>query len=165
MNPLGMLVINNLLSISTLIRAPPSLSWIIRGVGRVTSDLHLTGLRPTENPLSPQGRSVNGVIQFTKPNSIVNLRGYYSNKRNGIGSIAPPIPAPCTKVMKSNVIIWSHINCVKLFHFPKLKPLILLSFRALFVRLFKHNILYKMLCYKNGKNTNITAFYPLYLTI
>ena len=25
-------------------------SWIIRGVGGVTSDLHLTGLRPTENP-------------------------------------------------------------------------------------------------------------------
>ena len=25
-------------------------SWIIRGVGRVTSDRHLTGLRPTENP-------------------------------------------------------------------------------------------------------------------
>ena len=32
-------------------------SWIIRGVGGVTSDLHLTGLRPTENPLSHQGRS------------------------------------------------------------------------------------------------------------
>ena len=32
-----------------------TLSWIIRGVGGVTSDLHLTGLRPTENPL-PQGR-------------------------------------------------------------------------------------------------------------
>ena len=32
-----------------------TLSWIIRGVGGVTSDLHLTGLRPTENPL-PRGR-------------------------------------------------------------------------------------------------------------
>ena len=29
-----------------------TLSWIIRGVGRVTSALHLTGSRPTENPLS-----------------------------------------------------------------------------------------------------------------
>ncbi len=41
------LIINNTLSLT--------LSWIIRGVGGVTSDLHLTGLRPTENPL-PQGR-------------------------------------------------------------------------------------------------------------
>ena len=39
--------VNNTLSLT--------LSWIIRGVGGVTSDLHLTGLRPTENPL-PQGR-------------------------------------------------------------------------------------------------------------
>ena len=34
-------------------------SWIIRGVGGVTSDLHLTGLRPTENPLSHKGRGDN----------------------------------------------------------------------------------------------------------
>ena len=35
-----------------------ALSWIIRGVGGVTSDLHLTGLRPTENPLSLQDTTV-----------------------------------------------------------------------------------------------------------
>ena len=35
-----------------------TLSWIIRGVGGVTSDLHLTGLRPTENPLSCKEREL-----------------------------------------------------------------------------------------------------------
>ena len=73
------------------------------------------------NPLSHQGRSVNCVIQFTKPNSIVNLRGYYSNKRNGIGSIAPPIPAPCTKVMKLNVIIGAILIVLNFFTFQNSK--------------------------------------------
>ena len=39
-------------------------SWIIRGVGGVTSDLHLTGLRPTENPLSHKGRGDNAPCGF-----------------------------------------------------------------------------------------------------
>ena len=41
-----------------------ALSWIIRGVGGVTSDLHLTGLRPTENPLSHKGRGDNAPCGF-----------------------------------------------------------------------------------------------------
>ena len=49
---------------STLVFIPPyglaptlAPSWIIRGVGGVTSDLHLTGSRPTENPL-PRGEGL-----------------------------------------------------------------------------------------------------------
>jgi len=43
------------------------LSWIIRGVDGVTSDRHLAGSRPTENPLSPKGRGNNvSPVHFSK---------------------------------------------------------------------------------------------------
>ena len=52
-----------------------TLSWIIRGVGGVTSDLHLTGLRPTENPL-PQGRGCAKDIHASESCSPLLLQFY-----------------------------------------------------------------------------------------
>ena len=59
--------VNNTLSLT--------LSWIIRGVGGVTSDLHLTGLRPTENPL-PQGRGCAKDIHASESRSPLLLQFY-----------------------------------------------------------------------------------------
>ena len=55
----------------------PALSWIIRGVGGVTSDLHLTGSRPTENPLSRRKR-VCATIETRTPRAL-SLRAEQSN--------------------------------------------------------------------------------------
>ena len=65
----------------------PTLSWIIRGVGGVTSDLHLTGLRPTENPLAlPRGEGTTEIClpdddaqadMYELINNTLEKNGYY----------------------------------------------------------------------------------------
>lgn len=65
-------------------------SWIIRGVGGVTSNLHLTGLRPTENPL-PAGE---GTLEWEKTRELYldRHRGQSSfrNRLTGYGAVLYP---------------------------------------------------------------------------